>query len=506
MAWSSAAATLATVVVLAGFGLAQSRAARLIQSADGTEDRLSDKGLVELVPNFPFDGLTVNVTARLDQEMMGFGGAFTEAAALEFWALPAEERDRLLQLYFGEGGLNYVFGRTHINSCDFSPTYYTFDDVDDDFDLQHFDSNVTHDVDSGLIPLIQAAQQVLHSSGKSLRLLATSWSPPAWMKTTGEMKGSDRPGLKDTCKASWAKYFSKWISAYKSHGVPIWAVTPQNEPENAGIWESCVFNAKNELDWIAGELGPTLKADHPEVEIFIFDHNKDHVLEWAEALYSHPEAMQYTSGVAYHWYTGDEFENVAELHRRWPDAVLISTEITYDQSRLHGHSPKDGNWDFAMGYAHEIIGDFNTGARAFLDWNLILNQNGGPNKVGNNCDAAMISDGERVLIHPQYYAIGHFSKFIVPGSRRLVSSVSRAQPQRGGAQAARPYGSCDAGDGLQATSFLRPDGATVVVALNCGDEGLSFKLQQGGDAIKATIPARGIQTYVIEHSDGLLVV
>merc|ERR1712113_184615 len=213
--------------------------------------------------------------------------------------------------------------------------------------------------------------------------------------------------------------------------------------------------------------------------------------------------MQYTSGIAYHWYTGDYFESVQEIHRRFPDAIMMSTEATYDQSRLQGASIADGNWDFALGYAHEIIGDFNAGTVAWFDWNLILDKKGGPNKVGNNCDAPMVSDGERVNVHPQYYAIGHFSKYIPPGSKRLESSVVNSRTHTG---EARSYGTCDASDGLEATSFLRPDGLIVVIVLNCGDEGLSFKLQQGADATKASIPARGIQTYLITHDDGVLVV
>lgn len=260
---------------------------------------------------------------------------------------------------------------------------------------------------------------------------------------------------------------------------------------------------QEELDFIAGELGPILKEDHPEVKIYIFDHNKDHVLQWAEALMSHPGALQYTAGIAFHWYTGDESENLEELHRRFPSLSKISSEATYDQSRLHGASIEDGNWDFALGYAHEIIGDLNTGTSMWMDWNIILDKDGGPNKVGNECDAPMISDGEKVLVHPQYYAIGHFSKYIPPGSMRLVSSVTNAQSHL--KAVARPYGVCDSSDGLQATSFSRPDGIVAVVVLNCGDEEISFKLRDGADAVHGSIPGRGIQTYLLDRSDEILV-
>lgn len=498
MAPSVRAMALASTLALAARSLAQgNRFAELIQSAAGTGDLLSSKGSVELVPDFGFEGVTVSLSKQEDQEIQGFGGAFTEAAAMVFQGLPEAEQRRLLDMYWGEGGIGLTMGRAHINSCDFSPKYWTFDDVEGDFELEFFDTNVTHDT-VAMIPFIQAAQQTLHSSsGQELKIIAAPWSPPAWMKTNGQMLGSGEPGLKATCKATWAKYFSKWISAYKAHGIPIWAVTPQNEAENAGIWESCVYTAQQELDFIAEELGPTLRADHPEVQLLIFDHNKDHVLEWAEALYAHPGALQYTQGVAFHWYTGDEFDHVAEVHRRFPDALLLSTEATYDQSRLHGeHTMTKGNWSFGLGYAHDIIGDLNAGSAGWLDWNLVLDANGGPNKVGNNCDAPMISDGEHLYVHPQYYALGHFSKYILPGSKRLETVVLGSQRHT----AARPYGTCDGRDGLEATAFLRPDGLTAVVVLNCGDVEVSFKLQDGVEALKASIPAQGIQTYLLDRA------
>jgi len=493
--------TLVCALALAGLASSQAKSVQLIQSAGGAPDRLADKGYLEIGPDFHFEGPTINVTQRMDQEWMGFGGALTESAALTFWALPEEERSRLLELYYGASGLGYTFGRTHINSCDFSPDYYTFAEVDGDFELLHFDSNVSHDR-SALIPFIQAVQQAVRKGGRELSLLVAPWSPPGWMKTNGQMLGSHEPGLKGTCKVTWAKYISKWITAYKEQGIPIWALTPQNEPENDGKWESCVFSVEDELDFIAGELGPVLRDDHPEVKIYLFDHNKDHVLQWAEALQSHPRALQYTSGIAFHWYTGDEFEALEEIHRRFPGLSMISSEATYDQDRLHGASVKDGNWDFAMGYAHEIIGDLNAGTAMWMDWNILLDKDGGPNKVENECDAPMISDGEHVHVHPQYYAIGHFSKYISPGSRRLETPVMNLElPER----ETRPYGTCDGSDGLQATSFLRPDGVVVVVALNCGAEDISFKLRDGADAVRGSIPAYGIQTYLLDRSEDIFV-
>ena len=205
----------------------------LIQSADGTSDRLTSKGEVPVSPNFEFKGPVVSVSSSTDQDWLGFGGAFTESAALVFWALPETEQTRLLELYFGEGGLGYTLGRSHINSCDFSPDYYSFDEVDGDFELAHFDSNVTHDT-KALIPFIKAAQAVLEKSGKELKLLVTAWSPPGWMKTNGQMLGSLTPGLKDSCKSTWAKYFSKWITAYRTMGSRFGPSHPRTSQRTTG--------------------------------------------------------------------------------------------------------------------------------------------------------------------------------------------------------------------------------------------------------------------------------
>mmetsp|Transcript_134522 Transcript_134522/g.335627 ORF Transcript_134522/g.335627 Transcript_134522/m.335627 type:complete len:498 (+) Transcript_134522:105-1598(+) len=484
------------LLLAAAWPHAEASVARLFQSSGSTGERLVDKGSLEFVVDFPFAGPTIHLSSVMEQEIHGFGGAFTEAAALVFQSLPTDKQLQVLDLYWGANGIGYTTGRVHINSCDFSPLSYSFDDVDGDLGLQHFDANVTHDT-VAMIPFIRAAQDLLRNTGKELKLLAAPWSPPAWMKTNGAMDGSDQPGLKDTCQASWAKYFSKWITAYKAHGIPIWAITPQNEPENAAKWEACVFTPEQEMEFLADYLGPTLKADHPDVKILVFDHNKEDVYTWAQALYSNPGAAQYAAGVAFHWYTGDHFDGVAKIRKDFPQAMLLATEATFERYRWKpGSTLITGDWSFGEGYAHDIIGDLNAGATGWIDWNLLLNQDGGPNHVDNVCDAAMLVKSGEVYVHPQYYAIGHFSKYILPGSRRLRANVTNTRSYEG---ETRPYGTCTADDGLEATSFLRPDGLAVVVVLNCADKPVAFKIKDGATALNATVPAHGIQTYLYSH-------
>lgn len=477
--------------------------AKLVQSAEDTKDRLSEKSDISFYKDFDFDGPVVDVSSsELDQEIEGFGGAFTEASALVFKDMTLENQKTLLEKYFDpEQGIGYTVGRVHINSCDFSPApaQWSEDDVADDFDLVHFDNNVTKDQES-MIPLILRGKKQVEASGRKLKLFASPWSPPAWMKTNGQMLGVGNGKLKPECQASWANYFVKWLDAYKNQGIDFWAVTPQNEPENPAGWEGCVYTADEEADWIGSELGPKLKAAHPDVKIFPFDHNKDHVHKWADTMYSHPTASKYIDGIAFHWYSGDEFEHVAQVHQKYPKVTLLPSEATWEKYRWSSKATvATGEWSFGEGYAHDILGDLNQGACGWTDWNMLLDQTGGPNHLGNNCDAPMFADNSKkeLYLHPQYYYIGHFSKYIVPGSRRISSTVSGSTTYSG---PNRGYGTCGGEDGLEATAFQRPDGQLAVVVLNCGAVPQNFKLKDSGRAAAVQIPGNAIQTFVFARS------
>ena len=221
------------------------------------------------------------------QEILGFGGAFTEAAALNYQQLPSDVRKKFIDLYFGEDGLGYSLGRIHINSCDFCVASYNFDNVPGDYSLEHFDMAVTHD-QAAILPLIRDAIEATwkggFKQGNGIRLVASPWSPPAWMKVpypnasspiqqeVQSMLSSAVPnGLLPSTMQTWANYISRFIEAYNQQGVPIWAITPQNEPENAAPWEACVYTSNFEARFIAEYLGPTLRNDHPEVSGLVFN-------------------------------------------------------------------------------------------------------------------------------------------------------------------------------------------------------------------------------------------
>ena len=221
----------------------------------------------------------------------------------------------------------YSYGR-----CDFSPSSYTFDNVTGDTQLHAFDDSVAHDVASGMIPMIQAAQAALRERGEALSLFASPWSPPAWMKApvggvAASMCTSAAPnGLLPSMQRAWARYFSRFISAYRARGVEVWGVTPQNEPEAAVGWEACLMTPGFQAAFVRDHLGPVLAAEQPGVRIVGFDHNKDHALTWARALYADPVAYAYFAGVGVHWYGGLHPHNLDAVHALAPDKFILGTE------------------------------------------------------------------------------------------------------------------------------------------------------------------------------------
>lgn len=454
---------------------------------------------VAMSNDFSFVGPVIEIDrATMGQRTEGFGGAFTEASAVVFSKLGPEWKKKVVEDYWGPTGIGYTLGRIHINSCDFSTSSYSFDEVDGDFGLTYFDDSAAHDKQA-LIPFVSSAQDALKSQGKKLKLLASPWSPPAWMKTNRKMETTLDPCLREGAQSTWANYISRWISAYKNHGVDIWGITVQNEPENNATWEACRLSANEEGTFLASYLGPIVAAHHREVLIFVFDHNKDNLYKWAKGIYSNPAAATYTAGVAFHWYGGDHFGDVQRVHDEFPQALLLPTEATYEKWRWHNRTTvESGDWSMGQGYAHDIIGDLNAGSVGWIDWNLLLDHTGGPNHFGNSCDAAMMTDSNyaKVFHHPQYHFIGHFSRYILPGSRHLKTTTHNNGAK---IQNLRSYGTCDANDGLQATSFLRQDGKVAVVVLNCGDAFIDFKIADGELATLGEIPPRSIQTYLLDN-------
>ncbi|KAF1317860.1 Family 30 glycoside hydrolase, partial [Globisporangium splendens] len=367
------------------------------------------------------------------QEMLGFGGAFTEAAALQFAKLSPEKQEEVLKLYFDkEDGAAYEFGRVPMGSCDFSVGSYSFNDVANDTTMSHFDSSVDHDTKL-IIPFIQRALE----KNPKLKMFLAPWSPPAWMKRGSEeympsMLGSVTPvGLRDDARGAWALYFSKFISAYKNHGISFWGLTPQNEPQFAAPWEACGYDASYQAEFIGNYLGPVIKRDHPDVKIMVFDHNRGNVQQWARTVLSHPEASKYVDGTAFHWYDNERVVDGVKFHEHLNDTHYVDESrfiLATESSSCPGVANGTQAWFRGQRYAHDMIADFNNWVVGWVDWNLILDHTGGPNHLGNNCDAPIIIDetDKDYYLQPMYYFIKHFSKFVPPGSRRISTDVYAA--------------------------------------------------------------------------------
>ena len=436
----------------------------ILSSRDGPARLTEQPALQRCNPETTLPRLTVN-TAQRFQTHLGFGGAFTEAAATVWQSLPEDARLQLLRDYFDPlAGHGYTLGRVHMNSCDFALGNYAHVEHADDFALESF--SIARDRQA-LLPFIQAALRV---ADRPIQLLVTPWSPPAWMKTNGQMNHGG--ALRPECRAAWAQCFVRFIRAYEAEGVPVWGVSVQNEPAAQQRWDSCLYSAEEERDFVRDHLGPALHgAGLGHVNIVIWDHNRDLMAERASVVYRDPEAAKYVWGTGFHWYGDEHFEQVQRLHDAWPDKQLLFTEGCQEGG------PHVGRWEVGERYARNLINDLNRWTVGWIDWNLLLNEYGGPNHVGNFCSAPILADTARgTLMHQSaYWVLGHFARFIQPGARRVQSQSMQD---------------------IDCTAFTNPDQSTVLVASNPHDRAQRGMLCIDNGAWLCELPARSIATFV----------
>jgi len=470
-------ASLASVLLCANAAAFDApRSASVVVTARGTDRWLSADGTLAFA-DFPQptegEPFVLVDPAKRFQEIVGIGGALTDAAADAWATLPPAKRDEVIRAFFDpKDGLGYTLARTNIHSCDFSSASYTYV-AENDRELKTFD--VAHDRERR-IPFIKSA---IAAAGGRLTLFASPWSPPAWMKDNGDMLHGGF--LKPEDRQAWADYFVKFVRAYEKEGVPVWGVTVQNEPMARQAWESCNYTAAQERDFLKDYLGPTLaKAGLGGVKIMVWDHNRDLLYQRAQTILDDPAAAKYAWGVAYHWYEtwsggGPLHENVRRVHEAYPDKPVFFSEGTiegFDPARLD-------DWSLGERYGREMIADFNAGVVAWTDWNVLLDERGGPNHVGNFCFAALHVDTRtHELRYTNIYPyMGHFSKFVRPGARRVAVAPSR--------------------DALESTAFLNPDGSLAVIVLNRTAKAVDYRLWIRGKAAAASAPPRSIATFVV---------
>jgi len=405
------------------------------------------------------------------QTMLGFGGAITDASSEVFAKLSPRVQDEFLKAYFDVDGLDYSLARTTIHSADFGSGSYTYIE-EGDSELNTF--SIEHDKQFR-IPLIKRAIQ---AAGGELLLYASPWSPPAFMKDSNNMLQGGK--LLPEYYQPWANYYTKFIKAYEKEGIPIWGITVQNEPMATQRWESSIYSAEEERDFLKFYLGPTMEKEGlGDKKIIVWDHNRDLIGNRANTIFGDPEASKYAWGIGYHWYevwTGSDAKhnNLQNVHESYPDKPILFTEGTiesFDPERYQ-------YWPNAERYANDMINDFNVGVVGWTDWNILLDETGGPNHVGNFCFAPIHADtttGE-LIYTPTYYYLGHFSKFIKPGAKRISTTVSQSF--------------------LLAASFLNPDDSVATIILNKTDKPISFNFYVGDQEAEWTIPARAVQTVV----------
>jgi len=440
----------------------------LIETARDTDHRLAP-----LAPPTLAGAASATLAITCDpaqpcQEMVGFGGALTESAAWALAQLPAAKRAEVLHRYYDpKEGIGYTLARTHINSCDFSLTTWSLDDTAGDTALRDFSLAPMR---QWVLPLIHEARTA--AGGDRLRILASPWSPPAWMKTNGKM--ADGGQLRADCREAWANFFVRFIETMKrEESLPIWAVTVQNEPQAKQVWESCLYNPEEERAFVRDHLGPTLeRAGLKDVKLLILDHNRDILEAHAKATLGDPAAARFVWGAAIHWYVSEDFAASSRVHAAFPDKALLFTEGCWEGGL------KMGQWDRGERYARNMIGDFRNWVCGWIDWNIVLDTTGGPNHVNNLCDAPVIADAKtgEVRYQSSYYYIGHFSRYVLPGARRIVSNGGPAE--------------------LQSVAFVNPDGALVAVVMNPTDAAVDFRLATGGEMLACRIPAHAIHTYI----------
>jgi len=444
-------------------------------TADSTTLRLTPADTLTFKPSEPTSEQRVYLFAdprKTFQTLIGIGGALTDAAAETFAKLPEARQQELLAAYYDNGkGIGYTLGRTSIHSCDFSSASYTYVDEGDSA-LKSF--SIAHDLQFK-IPLIRKA---MVASNNQLKLFASPWSPPAFMKDNNDMLhgGKLRPEYAD----SWARYYTKFIKSYRDAGVPVWAITIQNEPMATQTWESCIYQPQEERDFLKYHLGPVMTREGlSDVNIMVWDHNRDLMVQRAQAIFDDPDAAKYAWGIAYHWYEdwsggAQMYGNVALVNRLYPDKHILFTEGTPASFDPKGY----GRWDLGEAYGRSMINDFNSGAEGWTDWNILLDEHGGPNHVGNFCFAPIHADTRtgQLIYTNSYYYIGHFSKFIRPGAKRILVSPSRSM--------------------LLATGFVNPDGTVAVVVMNPTAQGGQYYITVGSAAVEVNARPRSIQTVV----------
>lgn len=402
----------------------------------------------------------VNIYPELSYETFeGFGGAVTEAAGYIYSLMNDEQKKKVIETYFSPEKMNYRPVRVHMDSCDFSLGLYEAMSNSEDTELKSFSFERT---EKYILPMLEDAKK---TAGENLKLMLTPWSPPAFMKTNGKRTGGGK--LKPEYRKLWAEYICRYIREFQNRGFEVQRISIQNEPKAVQTWDSCLFTAEEEKSFLRDFLYPTMKSHGFEnIEVFIWDHNKERIYERVRDTVDE-ETREMVSGAAFHWYSGDHFEGLELVRRLYPELKLIMSESCleysiFDEKNIESVTNK---------LCHEIIGDLNHGMCAFYDWNLLLDEKGGPNHVGNYCHAPFLYDVEKKKLLPQKTQEQYemFSHFICPGSVRVQTTKFTEQ--------------------IDTVAYRTPDGRIVLILLNKGKELEAVNIRLGKMVGSLLLPA-----------------
>ena len=510
-----------------------------------------------LVPNIQFSEgwpevanaeLLIDLSNRR-QTITGIGTSFTESSAFVLSHLTRDERLSVMRALFSDSGANFSLARTMIGASDFSVEgRYDYAPVPDDFELKYF--SIAEDLKGfptrrypkvldeyyDLLPMIQEAQSIKAGQDDSrLNIIASAWTAPPWMKDIGDYY---RPGTEETnyegtggrlktgYEAVYAAYLVKFLEAYQEVGIPIWGLTPVNEPEgNSGQWESMHFTPESQAAFVRDHLGPKLVAEASDIKLLIFDQNRDQLKHWTDVILTDPEVAQYVYGTAIHWYasTVNVYGDVLEaVHQKFPAFDLIHTEGTIDDlgkpagggigdpigfTETNWFNNDDFWWqknatDWAYTaswaprredhpmytpvhrYARNIIGSLNHWVSGWIDWNPVLDAKGGPNHVGNFCGAPIMIDlsTRDVYFTPIFHVLSQFSRTIRPGDQVVTSQLNTKDLPS---------------DALHAVATIREDEWLSVQLLNTQATAIKVKLMVAGQAALVDVPANALQTLQI---------
>ncbi|MFY9242394.1 MAG: glycoside hydrolase family 30 protein [Polaribacter sp.] len=434
------------------------------------------------------------------QTITGFGGSFTEASAYLLNKLSKKNRDSIIEAYFGESGAKYSLTRTHMNSCDFSLGQYSYAPVENDTELIHF--TIEEDLDD-IIPMIKDAMKV---SKDGFKILSSPWTASPWMKDNKQWTGGKLlPEYYDT----WALFFSKYVTAYKNEGIDIWGFTVENEPlGNDSNWESMHYTPDEMTNFVVNYLGPKLRSDYPNIKILGYDQNREHLNEWVDSQYKTEETSKYFDGTAIHWYASTFHYYPEELqyaHEKAPNKYLIQSEacidaevpVWKDDVWYWKKEATDWGWTWAPEkdkhmhpkyspvnrYARDIIGCLNNWVDGWIDWNMVLDTQGGPNWFKNWCIAPVIVNPEtdEVYFTPLYYTMAHFSKFIRPNAQ--VIGVNNSD------------------ESLMVAAAENPDGSIAVVVFNEKESAKNITINLGDKSVNIQLQGQAIQSIVIPSTN-----